>query len=109
MPPHPVHSVKPGENVIFHCLAESYGDLHYQWKRHGNSFLPPNAFLPSNAVVAYSDDNSHDISTYKLVLSNVQKVHQGNYCCVATNECGDTTACCLLKVIRKLKIMLLCS
>ena len=89
-------TVNPGEIAIFQCLAYSYGDLAYHWKRSDHSMLPLNA-----NVVNFTTESL-------LFISNTQVFNEGNYCCVATNDCGaeDTVSCAWLEVESKEHIIL---
>lgn len=82
-------TVKSGANVSFDCLAYSYGSLQYHWKRPENSI---NNVIVQNLPTMYS-----------LIITNAQVSNEGNYCCVATNECGaeDTISCAWLEVKSK--------
>ena len=82
-------TIRSGETAVFTCLAFSYGELSYQWKKFENSTLPSNAAVQNN------------ITKYLLIISNAQVSNEGNYCCVATNECGNTTSCAWLEVKSK--------
>ena len=79
-------TIRSGETAVLHCFAFSYGKLSYKWKRSGNSALPSNAEMQNNR------------DYYLLIISNAQVSNAGNYCCVATNECGDTIRCAWLEV-----------
>ena len=85
IPPAPT-TIRSGETVVLHCFAFSYGVLSYQWKKSKNFALPSNVDVQNNG------------SYHLLIISNAQVSNAGNYCCVATNECGDTTSCAWLEV-----------
>lgn len=95
MPPDSV-TINFGEKAIFQCLAYSYGDFAYHWKRSDHSMLPSNA-----NVVNFTTESL-------LIISNAQVFNEGNYCCVATNDCGaeDTISCAWLEVESKEHIIL---
>ena len=95
MPPVSI-TIKFGETAIFQCLAYSYGDFAYHWKRSDHSMLPSNA-----NVVNFTTESL-------LIISNAQVFSEGNYCCVATNDCGaeDTVSCAWLEVQSKEQIIL---
>ena len=82
-------TIRSGETANFTCKAFSYGELSYQWKRSENSSLPSNAAVQNH------------LTKYHLIISNAQVSNEGNYCCVATNECGDTLSCAWLEVKSK--------
>ena len=81
-------TVESGKNISFECLAYSYGFLQYHWKRSEHSMLPPNAVVQNLPT------------TYSLIITNAQVSNEGNYCCVATNQCGaeGTISCARLEV-----------
>jgi len=91
--------VRPGDMVKFSCLAWSYGGLVYEWSKN-------NITLPSNASVsfenaAFSKDTSCITTMYHFEITNVQLTDEGMYCCIASNECGNTTKCAWLEVDSK--------
>ena len=82
-------TIRSGETAVLQCLAFTYGKLSnliYQWKRYENFALPSNAKMQNNGIY------------HLLIISNAQVSNAGNYCCVATNECGNTTSCAWLEV-----------
>ena len=86
-PPKPV-VVHPDATVTFSCLGWSYGELAYEWNRNNNSVLPSSSTILS--------------CNTGLVISNVQVMDEGTYCCVVSNECGNITRCAWLEVDSKL-------
>ncbi|XP_065903803.1 basement membrane-specific heparan sulfate proteoglycan core protein-like [Dysidea avara] len=95
-PPQPV-IIRPGNMVTFSCLAWSFGGLEYKWTK--NSIT-----LPSNASVSFQDGIVFPMGTsctttmYQFKMSKIQTADEGLYCCVASNECGNTTKCAQLEV-----------
>ena len=79
-------AIRSGETTALQCLAFSYGELSYQWKKSKSFALPSNVDVQNNG------------SYHQLIISNAQVSNAGNYCCVAINECGDTTSCAWLEV-----------
>ena len=99
-PPQPV-IVRPGNMVTFSCLAWSYGGLVYRWSKN-------NITLPSNISVSFQDgifprDTSCTTTMYQFEIPNVQTLDEGLYCCIASNECGNTIECVQLEVDSKLQ------
>jgi len=79
----------PGEIAKFDCLAYSHGSLKYSWKKkNSTSLLPSSKATECTEAVTFS-------------IGNTQPSHEGWYCCVATNECGDVEECAWLEVDSK--------
>ena len=79
------------------CLAISFGLVKYDWnKRDG--------ILPQTALKSYAQNVLFNLpgDVYSLTMSNVQPSDEGWYCCVATNEGGNTSHCAWLEVNSKL-------
>ena len=90
-------TIFPNQDFVLNCLASSSGILTYDWsKRDG--------MLPQNAVKSYSHTvffNSLDGETtvgYNLKVQNAQPADEGWYCCIATNEAGNTIDCAWLEL-----------
>ena len=100
-PPQPV-IVQPGNMVTLSCLAWSYGGLEYRWAKNGTT-------LPSNTSVSFQDGivfpmgTSYTTTMYQFQISNIHISDEGLYCCVASNECGNTTRCAQLEVDGKVQ------
>lgn len=90
-------TVLPSNVSQFSCMAFSFGNLKYAWKRKGFADLPPNTM----ASLKYLEQ---ELTFYSLLTINNsnEKLHEGWYCCVVTNECGDTEECGWLEVDSKL-------
>ena len=90
-------SVLPGQTASYYCLALSFGLLSYDW-------MKINGLINPNKVQTYIDKNILGGVTIvpSLEISNVSPSDEGEYCCVATNECGNVTKCAWLTVISKL-------
>ena len=87
-----------GQTINFSCLAWSFGLLTYDWKI-------PNG-VNQSTVKPYIHKNIYGgtTSVRSLQISNIQPSDEGEYCCVATNECasGSVSECAWLTVISKL-------
>jgi len=83
-----------GETANYYCLALSFGLLTYEWKKFDGKRLK---------MTNYVDRNTLSGSTVfsKLKIPNVELSDEGEYCCVATNECGSVKKCAWLDVISK--------
>ena len=90
-------SVLPGSSANFYCLALSYGSLVYDWKKPDGSSLPSTA-VKSFVYRKFIDENT---AFYSLTISNTQTIHEGEYCCIAQNQYGNTTECAWLNVNSK--------
>ncbi|XP_065904870.1 cell adhesion molecule Dscam1-like isoform X3 [Dysidea avara] len=87
-------AVQEGEVAVFYCLALSYSGLKYDWKTQDGSSLPSTA-VKSFASMPYQ---GHLTTFYTLFIPSVKKSYNKQYCCVATNQCGDTVQCAQLIV-----------
>ena len=86
-------SVSPGEVSNFDCMAFSFGGLKYEWKRKGL------AKLPSEATTSPLKFDEQNVMFHSVLSINKTSVaHEGWYCCIATNECGDVEECAWLEV-----------
>ena len=85
-------TVLPGDVSNFSCMAFSFGDLKYEWKRKGFTGLPSEATtslkLHKQNIMAYS----------MFSINKTGVTYEGWYCCVVTNECGDAEECAWLEV-----------
>ena len=72
------------EEVKFTCEAFSFSKVKYKWERVNNP-------LPDKAIT--------DTCSSTLTIPNSTQFDEGNYCCVATNECGPVKECAILSVI----------
>ena len=70
------------------CKAFSFGTIEYSWERENDT-------LPTKS--------STDICSTTLSIPNATQFDEGNYCCVATNECGSVKQCALLSIIGMLE------
>jgi len=87
------------------CLAQSYGALKYDWKRLNGSRISPfasQAYIPKQYLSA-----DFIAITHQLTIPNVQPSDEGWYCCVATNENGNSEKCVWLEVESMLSISFL--
>ena len=92
-------TVLPGEASNFSCIAFSFGHLKYEWKRKGF------AKLPSEAITSLKL-NEQDLMVYSVLSINETSVtHEGWYCCVVTNECGNVEECVWLEVNSELLLV----
>ncbi|XP_065887834.1 roundabout homolog 2-like isoform X2 [Dysidea avara] len=109
-------TVEPGEHASFDCLAWSYGGLYYDWY-----------IQYSNGTISYYNPYQRcddDCGSYPIIhkqklsiTSYATEVHsfkvfnveeqsnEGWYCCVAVNQCGNTTKCGWLEVNTTPKII----
>ena len=92
-------TVLPGQTVHYYCLASSFGLLAYNWKKYNGSVASP---IP-NATMTYDHVNIFGGTTavHNLTIPNVSPLDEGEYCCIATNECGSVTKCAWLNVYSK--------
>ena len=91
------NSVLFGQTANYYCLALSFGLLTYEWKKFdGKNLLP-------TTITRYTNKNILSGSTIvsNLKIPNVKPSDEGEYCCVAINECGNVTKCAWLDVISK--------
>ena len=92
------NTVLLGQTANFYCSALSFGLLSYDWKQPNGSGIHSKAFktcFHENILGGYTILPS-------LEIPNVQSSDEGEYCCVATNECGNVIQCAWLTVISKL-------
>ena len=101
--PKPI-KVRPDKTVTFSCVAWSYGGLVYKWSRNDS------LSLPYNSTIFYEDKplpvNSINTTMYEIKIFNIQETDEGQYCCVASNDCGSTTKCAWLEVNSKFRQLL---
>ena len=72
----------------------------YKWSKD-------NITLPSNESVSFQHGifplgTSCITTMYQFTISSVHTADEGVYCCVASNECGNTTGCAKLEIDSKL-------
>lgn len=83
---------KPGENVIFECVAYGKPFPNIKWLKDGLELLPGRLVSSSRDS---SDDGikfeSDEKGTQRLLLSNIEFTAEGYYRCVATNEHGTAS------------------
>ena len=72
------------EQAQFTCEAFSFSKVSYKWERE-NGLLP--------------DKVTTDTCSSTLTIPNGTQFDEGNYCCVATNECGPVKECAVLSVV----------
>ena len=72
------------EQAQFICEAFSFSKVSYKWERN-------NGLLPDKAII--------DTCSSTLTIPNGTQFDEGDYCCVATNECGRVKECAMLSVI----------
>ena len=90
-------TVLPSHSFTMKCLAISFGLVKYDWnKRDG--------ILPQTALKSCAQNVLFNLpgDVYSLTMRNVQPSDEGWYCCVATNEGGNTRNCAWLEVNSKL-------
>ena len=86
----------PGEVSQFTCEAFSFHHLKYEWKRKDFAELP-------TEVTTALKLSEQDLMAYSVLSIDKTEVrHEGWYCCVVTNECGDVEECAWLEVDSKL-------
>ena len=79
------------------CLALSSGVLTYDWiKRDGN--LPQSAVASCTRKTFFNSLGGETTLVYNLAVQNGQPSDEGWYCCVATNEAGNTIECAWLEI-----------
>jgi len=91
------NSVLLEQTAKFYCLAFSFGSLTYDWRKlNGNS-------VDHSTVKSYVHKKVIRGATAvrSLEIPNIELSDKGEYCCVATNECGSVTKCAWLNVIGK--------
>ena len=91
-------TIEVGEVAQFTCVAISHGNLIYQWRRKDNASLPLSA-LSSSSTVDQGTGN-------KLVITNVQYMDNGWYCCEAINEHSKAEDCAWLQINGKFTVLL---
>ena len=72
------------EEALFTCEAFSFSKVDYKWERQNDK-------LPDKAM--------SDTCSSILTIPNGTQFDEGNYCCVASNECGPVKECAMLSVI----------
>ena len=76
----------------------------YKWSRNDS------LSLPYNSTIFYEDKplpvNSINTTMYEIKIFNIQETDEGQYCCVASNDCGSTTKCAWLEVDSKFRQLL---
>ena len=82
------------EEAHFTCEAFSFSKVSYKWQRE-------NGLLPDKAVT--------DTCSSTLTIPNGTQFDEGNYCCIATNECGPIKECAILSVIGMNHIHVACT
>ena len=86
----------PGKPSQLTCKAFSFHHLKYEWKRKDFAEL-------STEVTTSLKLDEQDLTAYTVLGINKTGVaHEGWYCCVVTNECGDVEECAWLEVDSKL-------
>jgi len=86
--------------VTFSCVAWSYGGLVYEWEKNDSLTLPTNSAISYERKLLSANDVNTTI--WKITVFNVQETDEGDYCCVASNDCGNTTECASLEIDSKL-------
>ena len=86
-----------GQTANYYCLALSFGLLSYDWKQQNGSGL----HLRALETCFHKNMFGGDTMVSSLEIPNVQPSDEGEYCCVAINECGNVTKCAWLTVISK--------
>jgi len=92
-------TVLPGQVVHYYCLASSFGLLAYDWKKYNRSSASPIL----NATMTYDHINilGGTTAVHNLTISDVSLSDEGEYCCIATNECGSVMKCAWLNIYSK--------
>ena len=72
------------EEALFTCEAFSFSKVDYKWERQSSQ-------IPDKAM--------SDTCSSTLTIPNGTQFDEGNYCCVASNECGPVKECAMLSVI----------
>ena len=105
-------TVKPRENSSFDCVAWSHGSLYYYWYieyTNGTiSYYDPyqrcDTECDSYPIIHKQEFSltsyTTEVHTFKVFNADEQS-NEGWYCCVAVNECGNTTRCGWLEVDSK--------
>ena len=97
-------TVLPNHSFNLTCLAVNLGLLlKYDWNKHDGN-LSQTAVKSYVHYVVFSQLGKETTAVYNLAVYNVQPSDEGWYCCVATNEAGNTTDCAWLEVNSKLRI-----
>ena len=90
-------TVLPGGVSQFICKAFSFHHLKYEWKRKDFAELP-------TQVTTLLKLDEQDLTAYSMLsIDKTDVTHEGWYCCVVTNECGDVKECAWLEVDSKLQ------
>ena len=92
--------------VTFSCLAWSYGGLVYRWSKDNSTSLPSSGLISFQNLV-FPFNTSCITTVYQFKLSAVQTSDEGLYCCVASNECGETTRCAWLEVDSEFTVLMM--
>ena len=87
----------PFQDCKLNCLALSSGVLAYDWIKW-NGDLPQTAKKSYIHGTFFNSLGSETTVVYNLAITSVQPSDEGMYCCVATNEGGNTTRCTWLEV-----------
>ena len=85
-------TVLPDEVSQLTCKAFSFHHLKYEWKQKNFAKLP-------TEVATLLKLDEQDLTAYTVLHINKTGVtHEGWYCCVVANECGDAEECAWLEV-----------
>ena len=79
-------SIIAEEDTTFSCQAFSFGTIEYKWEKE-------------NSTISAKGITDTCSSTSTLTIPNGAQSDEGNYCCIATNECGSVKECATLSVI----------
>ena len=85
--PQELNRVVPGKAVTFTVQATGTNPLQYQWQQ--------NRVVQEGGSEQWQQCDAGrypDATTPKLIISNVQKLNEGSYCCVVSNCAGTQTS-----------------
>ena len=82
--------VFPEQTVEFTCSVLGNDSVNIEWKKN-------NDLLPSNSLETSQVKGKNTIIGL-LKITKVKPSDEGQYCCVATNECGSREGCAWLQI-----------
>ena len=80
----------PEQTLEFTCSVLGNDTVNIEWKKN-------NGLLLSNSLET-SQFNGKNTIISSLKITKVKPSDKGQYCCVATNECGSREGCAWLQI-----------